>query len=108
MFGHLWSQVRAVLSRPVPATTIFSGWARAGGPAERSFVMAEVETQDVASVGSRVSWGAIFAGAFVALTLCVFLGLLGGALNLTAVDADVRDDQLAVGAGIWSILALLV
>jgi len=70
--------------------------------------MAEVDTQDVASVGSRVSWGAIFAGAFVALTLCVFLGVLGVALNLSVANTDVRGDQLATGAGIWTIVSLLV
>ncbi len=70
--------------------------------------MAEVDTQDVASVGSRVSWGAIFAGAFVALTLCVFLGVLGVALNLSVANTDVRGEQLATGAGIWTIVSLLV
>jgi len=71
--------------------------------------MAEIETQDVASVGSRVSWGAILAGAFVALTLSIFLTALGGALGLTVIDhTDVRGDQLATGAGIWSIASLLI
>jgi hypothetical protein len=70
--------------------------------------MAQPETQDLVSVGSRVSWGAILAGAFVALTLCIFLGVLGGTLNLTAADTNVRGDQLAIGAGIWAILSLLV
>jgi hypothetical protein len=70
--------------------------------------MAQAETQDLVSVGSRVSWGAILAGAFVALTLCIFLGLLGGALNFTAAGTDIRGDHLALGAGIWVLLTLLV
>lgn len=70
--------------------------------------MAEVETQDVVSVGSRVSWGAVFAGAFVALTMCIFFGMLGAALNLSTANADVRGEQLATGAGIWAIVTLLV
>jgi len=70
--------------------------------------MAQAETQDMVSVGSRVSWGAIFAGAFVALTLCLFLGILGVTLNVTAAEANVRGDQLAVGAGIWAVASLLI
>jgi hypothetical protein len=68
----------------------------------------EVETHDVVSVGSRVSWGAIFAGAFVALTLCIFFGVLGAALNLSIADTTVRGETLATGAGIWTIATLLV
>jgi hypothetical protein len=67
----------------------------------------EVETQDLVSVGSRVSWGAILAGAFIALTLCIFLTALGTAVGVTIFD-NVRTDQLAVGAGIWSLVTLLV
>jgi len=70
---------------------------------------AEVETQDVASVGSRVSWGAVFAGAVVALTLCIFLSMLGAALGLTIWDrTDTSTEHLATGAGIWAIVSLLV
>jgi hypothetical protein len=69
--------------------------------------MAEVETQDVVSVGSRVSWGAIFAGAFVALTMCIFFGMLGAALNITTAES-VRGEHLATGAGIWAIATLLL
>lgn len=72
--------------------------------------MAEtVETQDVVSVGSRVSWGAILAGAFVALTLCIFLGFLGAAINITTTEnTDTRPETLATGSGIWTIVTLLV
>jgi len=69
----------------------------------------EVETQDVVSVGSRVSWGAVFAGAVVALTLCLFLAVLGGALGLTVLhDTNTRADHIATGAGIWAIASLLI
>jgi hypothetical protein len=69
----------------------------------------EVETQDVVSVGSRVSWGAVFAGAVVALTLCIFLSVLGTALGLTfAHDTDAGADQIVTGAGIWTIVSLLI
>lgn len=70
---------------------------------------AEVETQDVVSVGSRVSWGAVFAGAVVALTLCIFLSILGAALGLTFLhDTNTRADHIATGAGIWAIASLLI
>jgi len=70
---------------------------------------AEVETQDVVSVGSRVSWGAVFAGSVVALTLCLFLSVLGGALGLTILDqTNTREDHVATGAGIWTIASLLI
>jgi len=70
---------------------------------------AEVETQDVASVGSRVSWGAVFAGAVVALTLYVFLSVLGVALGLTISDrTSTSTEHVATGAGIWAIVSLLV
>jgi len=69
----------------------------------------EVETQDVVSVGSRVSWGAVFAGAVVALTLTVFLSVLGAALGLTVLhDTNTRADHIATGAGIWTIASLLI
>ena len=69
----------------------------------------EVETQDVVSVGSRVSWGAVFAGAVVALTLCIFLSVLGAALGLTFLhDTEARAEHVATGAGIWTIVSLLI
>jgi len=69
----------------------------------------EVETQDVVSVGSRVSWGAVFAGAVTALTLCIFLGVLGGALGLTIWDrTNTPEQHVATGAGIWAIATLLI
>jgi len=70
---------------------------------------AEVETQDVVSVGSRVSWGAVFAGAVVALTLCLFLSMLGGAIGLTVWDnTNTPERHVAIGAGIWAIATLLI
>ena len=68
---------------------------------------AEVETQDVVSVGSRVSWGAVFAGTVVALTLYVFLSVLGAALGLTLLNRT-SEEHLATGAGIWAIVSLLI
>ena len=62
---------------------------------------------DLMGVRSRVSWGAIAAGAMVALTIYVVLSVLGVALG---VEAAVRGagDQLGAGAAIYSIISLLL
>jgi hypothetical protein len=62
---------------------------------------------DVLGVRSRVSWGAIAAGAMVALTIYIILTLLGVALG---VEAAVRgaDADLGAGAAIYAIVVLLL
>ena len=62
---------------------------------------------DLLAVRSRVSWGAIAAGAMVALTIYVVLTMLGVALGIeVAVRRSGAD--LGTGAAIYSILALLL
>src|SRR5262249_54044709 len=58
-------------------------------------------------VRSRVSWGAIAAGAMVGLTIYVVLSLLGVALGIEAAARGTVAD-LGAGAAIYSILALLL
>jgi len=62
---------------------------------------------DLLSVRSRVSWAAIAAGAMIALSIYIFLTLLGLALG---IEAAVRgtDANLGAGAAIYSILTLLL
>src|SRR5262249_39262558 len=62
---------------------------------------------DLLSVRSRVSWGAIAAGAMVALTIYVVLTMLGVALG---IEVAVRQSGAGLGTGgaIYSILALLL
>jgi len=62
---------------------------------------------DLVGVRSRVSWGAIAAGAMVALTIYIVLTLLGVALG---IEVAVRQSgaYLGNGAAIYSILALLL
>lgn len=68
-----------------------------------------VRLHDVASVGSRVSWSALLAGAVVALTIYVSLGTLGVAVGLSTAGADnVGGNALAIGAAIWAAISLLV
>ena len=59
------------------------------------------------SVRSRISWGAIVAGAMVALAIFTLLTLLGAAVGLTVSD-DVQQDTLGTGAGIWTFLSLVI
>lgn len=66
-----------------------------------------VRAEDVISVGSRVSWGAILAGGMVALALHVLLSLLGAAVGLTISDRVAASD-LATGALVWSIVSICV
>jgi len=62
---------------------------------------------DLLAVKSRVSWGAIIAGAMIALTIYVVLALLGIALG---IEVAVRGPNVYFGAGaaIYSILSLLL
>src|SRR5262245_639450 len=62
---------------------------------------------DIMGVRSRVSWGAIAAGAMVALTIYVLLAVLGVALG---IEAAVRGagDELGAGTAIYSIVSLLL
>jgi hypothetical protein len=68
---------------------------------------ATVRVDDLLPVRSRVSWGAIFAGAMVALALYFLLTLLGGAIGLS-VSGRVRPQTLGTGAAVWAILATVV
>ena len=63
--------------------------------------------EDLVSVGSRISWGAIFAGAILALALYFLTTILGGAVGLSISDR-VNPSTLKMGAIIWAILSISV
>lgn len=63
-----------------------------------------LEISDVASVGSRISWGAILGGAFVALSMMIALTALCTALGLTVSDRV--SDQTMFYAGVIALLAV--
>lgn len=71
---------------------------------------------DMSVVGSsgivrRVSWGAIFAGVVVALSVQLLLSILGMAIGFGIVDPAQDADPLAgigIGAGIWLLASALV
>lgn len=62
-----------------------------------------VGVEDLLPVRSRVGWGAVFAGAVVALAAYLVLTLLGAAAGLTISD-DVNSGTMKTGAAIWAIL----
>jgi hypothetical protein len=66
-----------------------------------------VRTRDVLPVYSRVSWGALLAGLFVTLAVFVLLSTLGVAVGISSSDAAGRD-SIAVGAGVWAVLTVLL
>ncbi len=69
--------------------------------------MTTVPIQEVAPVRSRVSIGAIFSGAVVALAVYLLLSLLGIALGLS-ISAHSTNEQLGVGEAAWALGSLLV
>lgn len=67
---------------------------------------ARVNPLDVMGVRSRISWGAIAAGAMVALAVYFILTLTGVAVGLEV--ASRRDVPLGAGAALWAIVTLLL
>ena len=68
------------------------------------------ETRDLRDwlpVHSRVSWGAILAGAAVAFASYILLNLLGVAIGFTVAD-NADSQTIGMGAAIWSIVALMM
>jgi hypothetical protein len=64
------------------------------------------------SLPSRISWGAIIAGAIVALTIALMLNALGAGVGATTIDATGRSSPSAssfgIGAAIWLLIANLI
>jgi len=77
-----------------------------GREADRRTRREHIEANDILSVGSRISWGAVLAGAAVALTFMIMLGVLGTAAGITARDR-MSDQGYFIGAMICSLITLL-
>jgi hypothetical protein len=58
----------------------------------------------------HMRWGAVFAGAILALGLWLLLQVLGMGLGLSAVDTDDAGTlrSAGIGTGIWSLIAPLI
>ncbi|MFW5775285.1 MAG: hypothetical protein ACOCW2_03250 [Chitinivibrionales bacterium] len=55
----------------------------------------------------RISWGAIFAGLFIALGVQILLGFLGAAIGLAAVD-PMNPATFAIAAVVWLIISGII
>lgn len=66
-----------------------------------------VQPEDLMSVRSRISWGAIVAGSALAIALYFLLTLLGAAIGLSIGDR-VDANNLSIGAAIYAILITAV
>src|SRR4051812_16859799 len=73
-----------------------------------SSTTSSLRATDLLAVKSRVSWGAISAGAMVALAIYFFLTLLGLAVGIEVAARRSVDQGLGIGAAIYSILTLLL
>lgn len=64
------------------------------------------------SLPSRISWGAILAGAIVALSVGLMLNALGAGIGANTVDATARATPSAssfgIGAAIWLLISNLI
>jgi len=67
----------------------------------------KVEPHDVFSVGSRVSWSAILAGAAVALTVNAILWMGGLAIGISVVDR-VSGRMLTIWSAIWVLVSTMM
>ncbi len=61
------------------------------------------DVEDVRSVGTRISWGAIVAGCVLALALLFLLTVLGSAVGVSVSDR-VEPANLRLGAVLWAIV----
>jgi hypothetical protein len=62
----------------------------------------------IVGTGFRLSWGAVFAGLVVAITVQIVLTVLGAAIGLAAWEPGESARGLGIGAGIWAILSMLI
>lgn len=71
-----------------------------------------VAPEGAPTLGRRISWGAILAGAVVALTVGLMLNALGAGVGATTVDATARATPSAssfgIGAAIWVLVSNLI
>lgn len=69
-----------------------------------------VSTSGAPALLSRVSWGAIFAGAVIALGTMILLGMMGSAIGFGSIDPGTGNpfSGIGIGAAIWWIITSVV
>ena len=69
----------------------------------------KLSASDVFSVGCRINWGSVLAGACIAIAIYAALTVGGVALGLGLSNLEsVRGKPLAWGAGVWMLLTTLI
>jgi len=66
------------------------------------------EPQDLVGMKSRISWGAIFGGSVIALTVYVVLTLLFAGVGLSLTEANVRSPVVNAFAVIAAVLSVIL
>ena len=59
----------------------------------------------------RISWGAVFAGAIVALAIELMLMILGVGVGASTLHTGASTEQmssLGIGAGVWFVVSALI
>lgn len=68
--------------------------------------------QGAPSLPSRISWGAVLAGAIIAVAVGATLNVLGAAIGANLVDATARStpeaSSFGIGGGIWLLVSHLI
>lgn len=69
-----------------------------------------VETPLPPSAFRRISWGAVIAGAVIAIAIHFLLSLLGVGIGLSTVDpaGSPEAESLGIGAGIWWVISSII
>jgi hypothetical protein len=84
-----------------------NGDSEPAGGSRRAAVDGRPDVSDVVSVGSRVRWGAVIAGAVLAMTTYLVLSFLALAVGLSTMDR-VSDRTFNITAAALSAIILLV
>ncbi len=82
----------------------------AAAPAAYPTHLAPAASPEAYRVGKRISWGAILAGAVLAIVLQLSLSLLGLGIGLGTIDPLQEQNPMAgigVGAAIWWVVTML-
>jgi hypothetical protein len=79
-------------------------------PPQVSAIAAEDDIRTI--MLNQISWGAVFAGAIIALVLQIILNMVGVGVGLSTIDVAKGDapsaGSLSIGAGIWWVVSGIV
>ena len=81
-------------------------------PMAESYTAAEGQRAVMVAPTNRISWGAIFAGAVIALAIGLMLNMLGVAVGASLVDTAARNgpaaSSIGLGAAAWMLVSNLI